>query len=85
MFAKLKNMHARIKNYHVVVTNLPAGNLPACRYYEEKVIDGILYYRSSPDAAWIEPTTYQLSQMIYYRGKDCIHGLCRVLRLYLSK
>lgn len=74
MFARLKNMLAKLENHHLVITNCPT-----CRYYEERMIDGIIHYRLSPDAAYIKLTIYQLLQLIYYRGKDRIRGLCRVL------
>ena len=33
-------------------------------YYEEKVIDGVLCWRGSPDGEWSRKTTEQLTQML---------------------
>lgn len=33
-------------------------------FYEEKVIDGVLHYRTSPDGDWRAKTAEQLTEML---------------------
>ena len=33
-------------------------------YYEERVIDGWLHWRSAPDGEWIRKTAVQLTEML---------------------
>lgn len=40
-------------------------------YYEEKVINGVLCYRHSPDDAWTEYGKEQLTEMIQNSRNEC--------------
>lgn len=39
-------------------------------FYEEKVIDGVLCWRSSPDGEWVKKTPEQLTDALVALRKD---------------
>ncbi|HXK31236.1 MAG TPA: hypothetical protein VJZ94_00590, partial [Candidatus Paceibacterota bacterium] len=41
----------------------PPFSLGGRMYYEEKVIDGVLHKRTTPDGAWVAFTSIELTEM----------------------
>ena len=39
-------------------------------YYEEKVINGILYYRTTPTSPWIQVSPKRLTEMLLETRKE---------------
>lgn len=39
-------------------------------YYEEKVVDGVLHYKSSPTEGWVSMTPQQLTTKIMYMKNE---------------
>lgn len=39
-------------------------------YYEEKIINGVLCHRSTPDGEWVQFTSEQLSAMLIIRQEE---------------
>ena len=42
-------------------------------YYDEKVINGILHWRNTPDGNWIPFSSFQLTKM-YLKAKEDYQG-----------